>query len=444
MNQINPDKQFEILRWLLGAQEGQWLVRTAAAYGAVESLKLYGKVRATQAKAEMKAMLTLAGKTKAETLSEAAQILQEYIKMVYGERGWLGTFKLSATEANNNGTVRLEIEVSRFTPLENAKKIGQSAPEALTLLCDSLWGGWFEALLPEAELHVSTQLAGTNGRIVDTFIVSAYDPNMVLTMPIMPLESASPPLAASPIAELLQIPLGPVKAESLPAVDPYGLSTADLRIPAADNPASLPNSTTDFVRPASRLQQAMQKRQGDNIGQPQANIGQSDRTTTGQPPANSGQPQGVAPTPNPVDPLTVPHPTSPNSAPAIRDSYYQTDFDQKARDNVDKSKRKNPAIMQKIFLSKEARELLADSSNKPEQPQVSIAGGIEGILQRLIAQELAVRPGSITVGVHVMTLPSGGVQIRVGDRVYEAVSDVPPGRIRELIQQAVAEWSEQL
>jgi hypothetical protein len=423
VSQINPERQFDILRWLVAAQEGQWLVRTAAAYGAVESLKLYGKVRSTQAKSEMKAILTLLGKTKADNLADASQILAEFLRAVYGERGWAGTFKTTAGEASNNGTARVEIEVNRFIALDNAKKVGQGSPEALALMFDTLWSSWFEALLPDADLHVTTQLAGSGGRITDLFIVSAYDPNLAMTMPIatpankptspdMPYAYEpvpSPPAASSPIAELLQIPLEqivPPKIEPAPVADPYGLS-----------PSTSTSTPPESVRPASRLQQAMQKKQGDA---PSA-------------PASPAQPA--------IDPLTAPHPVEPSTKPNNLSPLFQTDLDKQARDSVDRSKRKNPAIMQKLFLSKQARDMLAESADNPGQEALSIAGGIETILQRLIAQELAVRPGSITVGVHILSLPSGGIQIRVGDRMYEAVSDVPPGRIRELLEQAVAEFN---
>jgi hypothetical protein len=423
LSELSQDKQLDILRWLLGAQEGQWLLRTAAAYGAVESLKLYAKVRSAQAKAEIKAMLALYGKTKAENLYDAAQILENYLKTVYDQRGWQGTFKPTATEANNNGTARIEIEVSRFVPLENAKKIGQTAPEALALMCDSLWGGWFEALLPDAELHVSSQIAGTNGRTTDLFIVSAYDPSLVMTMPIAtpmyppatPIETPPAP-ATSPIAELLQIPLEQLAPpQPAPIADPYGM------YPPSNPSQPAPPPSNEAARPVSRLQQAMQKKQGD----------------TAPAPVPSAPPKPA------VDPLTLPQPVAPDTKPVASQALFMTDMEQKARDSVDRSKRKNPQIMQKLFLSKQARELLSESAENPEPEEISIAGGIETILQKLIAQELIAKPGSITVGVHIMTLPSGGIQIRVGDRVYEAVSDVPPGRIRELLQQAVAQFNEQ-
>lgn len=245
MYQINEDKQLEILRWLLGAQEGQWLVRAAAVYGAPESLKLSGKVRVAQAKAEMKAMLTLVGKAKAEDLADAAKILETFLLMVYGERGWSGTLRVMATEATNNGTGRLEIEAVRCPPIDNAKKVGQAAPEALASLCDAVWSSWFEVLLPDYELYVAVQLAGTNGRTVDLFNVTAYDPTFIATMPVMPVmsmrdTSATAPVSApasSPIAELLQIPLEPLaqpKNEPAPLPNPY-----------TTNPSSIgqPNST---------------------------------------------------------------------------------------------------------------------------------------------------------------------------------------------------------
>lgn len=61
---------------------------------------------------------------------------------------------------------------------------------------------------------------------------------------------------------------------------------------------------------------------------------------------------------------------------------------------------------------------------------------IEAILQRRI-EEL---PEPLPVEVHVQSAPDGSLQIEVGFQVYHSPAEVPDPKIRQLIQDAVAEW----
>lgn len=155
MYNIDKDKQMEVLRWLMYAWDGQWLGRTTAVYGASEASKLNARVRAAFAKVEMKGLLALLGKKQAENLNDAAEMLKAYFQLVFGERGFQGKF--SAVEAAPGGGARLQVQVSKMVALDSLKKVAQAANEQPAQICELLWTSWFEALLPDAKLQITSR-----------------------------------------------------------------------------------------------------------------------------------------------------------------------------------------------------------------------------------------------------------------------------------------------
>lgn len=74
-------------------------------------------------------------------------------------------------------------------------------------------------------------------------------------------------------------------------------------------------------------------------------------------------------------------------------------------------------------------------STTTTQPS-SFIDQIEAILQRRITD----LPQPPPFGVHVQTAPDGTLEIKVDRRIYNSPADVPDPHIRQLIQDAVAEW----
>ncbi|MBU0490970.1 MAG: hypothetical protein KKA73_09735 [Chloroflexi bacterium] len=68
----------------------------------------------------------------------------------------------------------------------------------------------------------------------------------------------------------------------------------------------------------------------------------------------------------------------------------------------------------------------------------TLAEGIEVILQDLIQREAEHLQGVI----HVEPTPEGGVKIKVADDFYFSVAEVPEGRAKQLLQQAVRAWNQ--
>jgi hypothetical protein len=156
----------------------------------------------------------------------------------------------------------------------------------------------------------------------------------------------------------------------------------------------------------------------------------SDQLPPGTPPALQSQ---AAPTWVPTNALRV----NPDSGRPL----FSENLDDEVKRSVERRKsQKGMTFMSRLMLSKEAQEMLKGSEDEKPVQLLSLAGGVEINLQRLLGQELVRQPGSITEPVHVVDGPDGDLQIHVGRQVYSSVGEVPPGRILELLQQAVAEW----
>jgi len=68
----------------------------------------------------------------------------------------------------------------------------------------------------------------------------------------------------------------------------------------------------------------------------------------------------------------------------------------------------------------------------------TLAEGIEIILQDLVRREAE----PLRQAIHVEPTAEGGVRIAVGDRFYFSVAEMPEGRAKGLLQQALRRWNE--
>lgn len=78
------------------------------------------------------------------------------------------------------------------------------------------------------------------------------------------------------------------------------------------------------------------------------------------------------------------------------------------------------------------------SNEELEQP-LGIADQIEAVLQLKLLNSEAFQGHRL----HIKPAPGGGVRIEVGDKIYEAVSDIENVGIREFVQSAIQDWERQ-
>ena len=487
MYQIDTTKQVEILRWLMYAWDGQWQGRTAAIYGPGEASKINTRVRSAFGKIEMKALLALLGKKQAADLSDATDMLKTYFELAYGARGFSGQFR--PVEAGPSGNARLVVEVTKLTPFDALKKAAQAAGENPSLACEMLWNSWIETLLPEGSIQV-TYRSGATGDLYqidnlnekftavatpddifepnfDIFNTSASPAPMPTSMPLAPQAPAtsSLPIPApvpavqpeyiSPIASALQIPLEQIAPKALaPAdFDPYASGPASYTVPApkpapitppppTNNSGLVGTGETPVARPGGRINLSSMTSSESLPLPPFGAISGPVNPPVSQPnPAVFGQP-GL---PNPPFMAPVPPPlTNPsmlNVDPATGRRLFSNDTDEEARQKVGREKGKNPMLLSRLFVSKQGREILAQSADTPAPEIVSMATSINTLLQRRLQVLHQTLPGVYPNPFHVLDGLGGDLQIVVGPQIYRSVGDIPPGPARDLLQQVIEQWN---
>ncbi len=429
MYEIKAERQLEFLRWVFSTLDGQWLIKTSAAYSPADSLKLSGKVRGALGKSEMRAMLALLGKNKADNLADAVEIIKTFLQLAYGERGFAGVFR------NGQGANRIEIEITKWNLLENLRKAASGSNESLSLTTELLWSSWFETLLPDTQVEVAVQFAGSGGRSTDLFSIvcfsedegqwlAASEPAPQASMPptaVVPTPApvTVPPAELSPIAAALQMPLEDKPVES----SDYTSYTPPAQ--AFNVPLPLVAESVPPVAPPTSLPTPPPAPTGGSLAQRLASKRQQETPAVAEP---------AAPSPEMI-PLI--HYDTKTAKPL-----FSEDIDKKVKETVERRELKRNKLMQKIFISKEARELLDKGAEQEIVPEFSLAMGIENELQKLITRENMLIPDSITEIVHVVAGPDGELQIQVGNKVYSAIGDIPESRVKQLLQQAVQEWGD--
>jgi hypothetical protein len=423
---IKPEKQLELLRWMLSSQEAQWLLKVSAAMGPGESVKLSGKVRSALGRVEMKAMLALLNKHKADNLADAVEVLKSYLKVGYGDRGWSGFIRQPTQE-------RAEFEITRWVTLENLRKATSGSPEALALAAEMMWSNWFEVLLPESQVEVTVQLAGTAGRESDLFTVTCFtdEPDISPVIEIEPVTPTPAPMD-NPVAAALSIPLGeesltaspaaPIDYTSyVPPVQTRNTPTVQETVPTSwptANPAPIPTPPVSppVVVGGTLAQRMASKRAAETNAHPVPETTASVNEET----------------PPPIIRLD-----SKTARPLFTE-----DMEQQVKDNISRGQMRKNKIFQKLMISREGRKLIEEGADKPTIPEFNLAAGIEEILQRLILRENARNPGSIPDVLHVISEPDGELVIQVDKKIYKSLTDIPDGPVRELIEDAIAMWGD--
>lgn len=469
MYTIDPQKQTEFLRWLMFAWDGQWQARAVAVYGPVEAFRLNARVRAAFGKVEMKALLALVGKEHAVNLADAANLLETYFNFVWSDRGFQGQFL--PPETAPNGMSRMVVQVRQMTALDSLKKAAQAAGEDPRLCCEMLWHAWLETLLPDTQFQVTARL----GDSYDMFQISGLSEAVSNPVPfpgrdIAPATQAELPDEAdfeeSPIAAALQIPLERVApgitGELTPAAelaDPYASGPASYSPPPGSTstpppPESLryaPAPTTTRLFSTQQLIGATEPGADQNLARKggtgalttrlqQKEKGDTTQTTDAFVPVLRNAPP--APPIQPTVP-TVPadwQPVPPYTIdPATGRPLFSTDPEEEAKAKILRSK--SLPLMSRLFMGKEARELMERGKDEPMAQVSNVAEKVDFILQRRLGQARVTNPGQYLESVRVLSGADGALEILIGNQRFSSIDQVPAGPIFDIIRQSVEEYS---
>lgn len=460
MYTIDSRKLPEVLRWLMYAWDSQWQARMVALYGPVETSRMSARVRSAFGKIEMKALLSLVGKEKAANLADAADMLETYFNFAWGDRGFQGRFL--PLDTLSNGMPRLTVQVKKMTALDSVKKAAQAAGDDPRLPCEMLWSAWLETLLPDTQVQVTARLGdGSDEYQIDNLGQTLPNP-VAFPAPFAgadeqesEAEDDEADFEGSPIAAALQIPLERVapgitgELNANVPDDPYASGPASYSPPPGSAATPPPPESMRYA-PAPSQSNLFSTQQLSNqlIGatEPGADQNLMRRGGTGgltsrlqQKAENAHPSEPVSPPPYTPPPQAALPPVAPNYDPNTGQRLYSIDPDDEAKARVLRSK--NVPLMSRLFMSKEARDLLERSKDEPILHNSSIAEKVDYILQRRMAQARMANPGQFLESVRVLGGPEGALQILIGQQQYSSIEQVPPGPILDIIKQSVEEWS---
>lgn len=438
MYEINQDRQLELLKRLLFAWDAQWFLKTAASVGPDEALKINGRVRAAYGRLEMKAMLALLGKTQADNLADALEIIKTFHTIAYSHNPILSGTHLVANETAA-GRGKALVSLARCAVLDNAKRSALPANpnETNCVYCQMLWTTWLENLLPEAQIDLnyeSGQMQGApHGLLLINCFRAATGTGTTVTTPAAPIypeptvakQPASPKLEL-PSMDYFSYPAQPVPYNQPPQPNTFLIGGSEVNSnlsPRAEQNSASTNQPADTTN-------------SYNQGLPDSLL-QSNLLKWSEQNSNSLTPGSQAAELPPLVPNI-------NIDPTTGRPLFNNDMEQLIETGVRSSKKKNFNLMSRMMLSKEAQEMLKKSGENPTPPVVrmTLANSIDAILQRLLMEEQTAYPGSIKEVVRVSNTPYGDLQIQVGPNYYDSVEAVPAGRIKQLLQQAIERWHE--
>jgi hypothetical protein len=170
---ISDAQQVRMLRKLLLYWDGQWFLKTVDAFGLEAATELNARVRSSFGRIEMSLLLKTVGKSRADDLPDALQLLNTYARVFMG-----GGLRAEFTSLGEN---QAEVIVRHCLAYEGAKRAALPRVDQACTACETLWDAWFETLLPGAQVTVQYPLRMGKGDDFCRFeIVVAPTPNASL------------------------------------------------------------------------------------------------------------------------------------------------------------------------------------------------------------------------------------------------------------------------
>jgi hypothetical protein len=147
---ISDARQAQMLRKLLLYWDGQWFLKSVDAFGLDAAIELNARVRAAFGRIEMSLLLKTVGKSQADDLPDALQLLNTYARVFMG-----GGLRAEFVSLDDN---QAEVIVRHCLAYEGAKRAALPRVDQACTACETLWDVWFETLLPGARVTVQYPL----------------------------------------------------------------------------------------------------------------------------------------------------------------------------------------------------------------------------------------------------------------------------------------------
>lgn len=141
-----PDaRKVRMLRKLALYWDGQWFLRSVEKFGLEAAIELNALVRTAFGRIEMRTLLQGVGKRRADDLADAIRMIATHADLLLGQ-GVRADYQVEDDVAR--------ILVRRCAAYEGAKRANLPRQDQACVTCETLWGAWFETLLPETKIVV--------------------------------------------------------------------------------------------------------------------------------------------------------------------------------------------------------------------------------------------------------------------------------------------------
>jgi hypothetical protein len=147
----------DLLARLALAWDGQWFLKLYEECGWETAVRVNTRVRHAFGRIEIRLLLRVLGKRRADDLQDAARVLRTYYEEVL-TAGFDGEFRVEGNA--------LHISVSECAALAGSKRAGLERHDQACVGCPELFQVYFETLLPDhgAEIKVLEQMGYGAGR----------------------------------------------------------------------------------------------------------------------------------------------------------------------------------------------------------------------------------------------------------------------------------------
>lgn len=136
----------EVMGRLMLAWDGQWFLKTMEEFGLEAAMRLNTRVRLSFGRIEMRSVLAVLGKPRADDLADALRIVFTYSRVFLSNR-MEGGYRVLPEG--------VEITVSFCPVFENARRANLERCDQACVGCPDLWRTWLAVLLPEEEIEVA-------------------------------------------------------------------------------------------------------------------------------------------------------------------------------------------------------------------------------------------------------------------------------------------------
>ena len=143
---LSDEVKVNMLRKLAMFWDGQWFLKTVDEFGLEAAIRVNATVRTAFGRIEMRTLLRALRKRRADDLADAIRVIATYGEVLMG-----GVLR---ADFQVTSPTQAEARIYRCAAYAGAKMARLARVDQACIACETLWGAWFEVLLPDTPVTV--------------------------------------------------------------------------------------------------------------------------------------------------------------------------------------------------------------------------------------------------------------------------------------------------